>query len=85
MRQDHTHDGAGVAYVTIPGILGVSGAGHRRVYHSHDGGREPHGHEPTDRHGAYGAAITPDGTGHSLGYALGVRRHTSGQHGLRSG
>lgn len=68
MRQDHTH--ARVGYVTTPGILGVSGPGTRAVYHSHDGGRTPHGHEPTDSYGATDSPQTDDPAGHSAGYGI---------------
>ena len=72
-RQDHTH--AGVHYATMPtqhpgGINNRSGPGSRVVYHSHADGRTPHGHEPTDRHGAYDAPTTQDSRGYSPGYGI---------------
>ena len=77
-RQDHTHGGKGISYATMPsqhpgGINNRSGPGGRTVYHSHPNGRTPHGHEPSDKHGAFGAAINADADGYQPGYEDGMR------------
>lgn len=65
-RQDHWHNGPeGIPYANPPKHPMVFGGVElaRDVYHSHDQGREPHTHEPSDAPAAYGSRVVLRDTG----------------------